>query len=381
MTIKLTGMQKFNDAKAAFVKAVKDGVDKEAQGEAYIKMVDGLGEDLLNEAKAAARAEAESFAIGTTADAKLSAGQRKFFNAINEEVGYKDETLLPQETIDEIFEDLTTEHPLLAAIGLKDAGLRLKFLKSETSGVAVWGKIYGEIKSQLDAAFSKEETIQHKLTAFVVIPKDLKDFGPAWVETFVRIQIQEAFSVALELAFISGDGQDKPIGLDRDIKKGTTDNGVTTYPKKANEGILTFADSKTTVKELAKMYKYHATKENGEPLAVAGKVNLIVNTQDIWEIKAQYTFLNSNGVYVTVLPFNLNIIESVAQTAGEVISFVTERYDAYLAGGINIAKFDQTLALEDLELYAAKQFAFGAAKDKKATAVWKLAIPVELPKG
>lgn len=381
MTIKLTGMQKFNDAKAAFIAAVKGGADKEAQGDAYIGMIDGLAEDVIAEAKKAAREEAESYAIGSTADAKLSAGQRKFFNAINEEVGYKEETLLPQETIDQIFEDLTTEHPLLSAIGLKNAGLRLKFLKSETSGVAVWGKIYGEIKGQLDAAFNKEETIQHKLTAFVVIPKDLQNFGPAWIESFVRAQIQEAFSVALELAFVSGDGQDKPIGLDRDTKKGTTDNGVTTYPKKAAKGVLTFKDSKTTVKEISGIYKFHSTKENGKPLAVSGKVNLIVNTQDAWEVKANYTFLNSNGVYVTVLPFNLNIIESVAQTPGEALSFVTGRYDAYLGGGVSINKYDQPLALEDLDLYTAKQFAYGSAKDSKATAVWTLNLPTETPEG
>lgn len=376
MTIELTGMQKFKDAKTAFIAAVKNGADKDAQGDAYIAMIDGLQEDVLTEAKKAARAEAESYAIGSTADAKMSAGQRKFYNEIDKNVGYKQEILLPQETIDEIFEDLTTEHPLLAALGLKDAGLRLKFLKSETSGVAVWGKIFGEIKGQLDAKFSDEETISNKLTAFVVVPKDLEDFGPAWIESFVRVQIQEAFSVALELAFLSGDGKDKPIGLDRDTKKGTTDSGVTTYPKKDAQAELTFKDAKTTVKELASIFKFHSTKENGKALAVAGKVNLVVSPVDSWDIKAQYTFLNANGVYVTALPFNLNIIESEAQTAGEVLSFVTGRYDAYLGGGIKVAKYDQTLALEDLELYVAKQFAFGAAKDSKATAIWKLKIAI-----
>ena len=83
----------------------------------------------------------------------------------------------------------------------------MKFLKSETSGVAVWGKIYGEIKGQLDAAFSEETAIQNKLTAFVVLPKDLNDFGPAWIERFVRVQIEEAFAVALETAFLKGTGK------------------------------------------------------------------------------------------------------------------------------------------------------------------------------
>lgn len=375
--MKLNNMEKFTEAKMAFVNLVKTTDDKDKQGEAYNDMLNALAEDVMAEARKEARKEAESFAIGSVADSKLSAGQRKFFNAINTEVGYKEETLLPEETIDQIFEDLTTEHPLLAAIGLKNAGLRLKFLKSETSGVAVWGKIFGEIKGQLDASFSDEEAISNKLTAFVVIPKDLTDFGPAWVERFVRLQITEVFSLALEIAFLDGDGQDKPIGLNRDIKNGTTSGGVTTYPKKTAEGEITFSDPNTTVKELTKVFKFHSTKENGQPLTISGLVTMVVNPEDAWEVRAQYTHLNANGVYVTALPFNLNIVESIAQTSGEVTTFVKGRYDAYVAGGVKISKFDQTLALEDLELYAAKQFAFGMAKDIKATAVWTLKLSAE----
>ncbi|WP_256089949.1 ribosomal protein bL12, partial [Staphylococcus aureus] len=40
----------------------------------------------------------------------------------------------------------------------------------------------------------------------VVLPKDLNDFGPAWIERFVRVQIEEAFAVALETAFLKGTG-------------------------------------------------------------------------------------------------------------------------------------------------------------------------------
>ncbi|GAB5780936.1 hypothetical protein JMUB7512_27850 [Staphylococcus aureus] len=75
---------------------------------------------------------------------------------INKNVNYKEEKLLPEETIDRIFEDLTTNHPLLADLGIKNAGLRLKFLKSETSGVAVWGKIYGEIKGQFCLLYTSD---------------------------------------------------------------------------------------------------------------------------------------------------------------------------------------------------------------------------------
>ena len=59
----------------------------------------------------------------------------------------------------------------------------------------------------------KKQQFKNKLTAFVVLPKDLNDFGPAWIERFVRVQIEEAFAVALETAFLKGTGKDQPIGL------------------------------------------------------------------------------------------------------------------------------------------------------------------------
>ncbi|MDT2462845.1 MULTISPECIES: phage major capsid protein [Enterococcus] len=367
MTMKLSN--EFKTIRDNFLAAVNNNEPAEKQNELYGAMLD----ELLNEAKKQARAEAEGLIAANPADAKLSARERKFFNEITTDVGYKEEKLLPQETIDRIFENLTTAHPLLAEIGMVNAGLRLKFLKSETSGVAVWGKIYGEIKGQLDAAFSEEEAIQSKLTAFVVVPKDLKDFGPAWVESFVSTQIDEAFAVALEAAYLSGDGNDKPIGLNRQVQEGVSITGGV-YPEKTALGDLTFADSVTTVKELTNVYKHHSTDEKGHAVAVDGKVVMVVNPSDAWDVKRQYTSLNAQGVYVTALPYNLKIVESLAQVAEKVVTFVNGRYDAYIGGGITLRKYDQTLAIEDMDLYTAKQFAYGKAKDDKAAAVWNLKV-------
>lgn len=367
MTMKLSN--EFKTIRDNFLAAVNNNEPAEKQNELYGAMLD----ELLNEAKKQARAEAEGLIAANPADAKLSARERKFFNAITTDVGYKEEKLLPQETIDRIFENLTTAHPLLAEIGMVNAGLRLKFLKSETSGVAVWGNIYGEIKGQLDAAFSEEEAIQNKLTAFVVIPKDLKDFGPAWIESFVSTQIDEAFAVALEAAFLAGDGNGKPIGLNRQVQAGVAITGGV-YPEKTSIGDLTFADSATTVKELTNVYKHHSTDEKGRAVAVDGKVVMVVNPADAWDVKRQYTSLNAQGVYVTALPYNLKIVESLAQVSEKVVTFVSGRYDAYIGGGITLRKYDQTLAIEDMDLYTAKQFAYGKAKDNKTAAVWGLKV-------
>ncbi|HAB0756221.1 TPA_asm: phage major capsid protein [Listeria monocytogenes] len=374
MTIKLkNNLVNYEEKRTAFVNAVKNEETQEIQNKAYVEMVDAMAADIMDQAKKEARQEADQYISASRTDKNITNEEIKFFNDINKEVGYKEETLLPQTVVDEIFEDLTTEHPFLASIGMRTTGLRTKFLKSETSGLAVWGKIFGEIKGQLDATFSEEESIQNKLTAFVVVPKDLENFGPVWVKRFVVTQIEEAFAVALESAFIIGDGKDKPVGLTRKVGKGTNVvDGV--YPEKVASGTLTFASSKITVNELTDVYKYHSVKENGKPLNVAGEVTLLVNPTDAWDVKKQYTSLNANGVYVTALPYNLNIIESLFVPEKKAISYVAKRYDALIGGALNISTFDQTLAFEDLNLYAAKQFAYGKAKDEKATAVWTLNI-------
>ena len=370
MTINLTN--DFKSARENFLTAIQNGETEEQQAELYGQMIN----ELFEESKRQAKEEAEKMTSVSTADSKLTSEQRKFFNDINKDVGYKEEKLLPEETIDRIFEDLTTKHPLLEVLNIKNAGLRMKFLKSETSGVAVWGKVFAEIEGQLDAAFSDEKAIQDKLTAFVVLPKDLQDFGPSWVERFVRTQIEEAFAVALEAAFLVGTGKEQPVGLNRQVQEDVSISGGV-YPEKEPEGTLTFADPKTTVNELTDVFKYHSTNEKGLPVVIDGKIVMAVNPTEAWEVKKQYTHLNANGVYVTALPYNLRIIESVSQKQGKVLTFISDRYDAYLAGGINVQKFKETFALQDLDLYTAKQFAYGKAKDNKVAAVYDLKINQE----
>lgn len=368
MTIKLSN--EFKDARQEFLNSVQNGESQDKQNELYNEMINEMVEDT----KRQAREEAVNALDMSTADAKLTNEQRKFFNAINTEVGYKEDTLLPEETINKIFEDLTTAHPLLAALNVRNAGLRLKFLRSETSGVTVWGKIFSEIKGQLDAQFSDEVAIQSKMTAFVAIPKDLADYGAAWIERFVRTQIEEAFAVGLELAFLTGDGLDKPIGLNRQVQEGVAISGGV-YPEKAASGTLTFKDSQTTVNELKEVMKKLSVSEDGQKrIAVAGKVKMVVNPEDALDLTAQYTFLNQNGVYVTAIPYNIEIIESVAQPAGKALFFVDGRYDAVVGGGVLIRKFDQTLALEDMDLFTAKQMAYGKAQDNNAALVYDLEV-------
>lgn len=370
MPMKLSN--EFEQTRQNFLNAVTNGAPQEEQAKLYNEMIESMTSEMMSQARSAAHEEVSAM---NPYDAKMSSEAREFFNAIEKTAPVGVEKLFPQETIDRIFEDMVKARPLLEQIGLRNAGIRLKFLKSTQTGQAVWGKINGEIQGQLKQEFSEEEAIQSKLTAFVVIPKDSEKFGPAWLQSFVSTQIIEAFATALEAAFLNGDGNDKPIGLSRTLT-GTVASGATTYAEKAVETTkLTFADSATVVKELTAVYKYHSVKSDGTtPVAVEGNVVMVVNPADAWDVKKQYTSLNAQGVYITSMPYNLILVESVAQTAGKVTTFVKGRYDALVGGGIEFGRFTETYALEDLNLYTAKQFAYGKAQDEKAAAVWKLEI-------
>lgn len=365
----MTLSQNFIEKKEAFLAAVQNQESAEKQNELYGDMLQALYDD----AKKVAREEAEAVIATSPADGNLTVAERKFFNDIDKTPAEGLTKHFPVETVDRIFENLKKNHPLLEHLGLRNAGIRLKFLKAETSGTAVWGKLFDEIKGQLKQRFEEEEAIQNKLTAFVVIPKDAVKFGPAWLLNFITQQIDEAFATALEAAFLNGDGKDKPLGLTMSLS-GQISGGSTTYNAKAPTGTLTFANEAKVVQDMVTVHKHHSTDSEGNSVVVDGQLVIVANPADIWELKKQHTTKNAQGIFVTAMPFNVTLIESLAQAQGKVTSFVKGRYDAYIAGGLEIIKYDQTFAVEDMDLYTSKMFAYGRARDEKAAAVWTLNI-------
>lgn len=213
-----------------------------------------------------------------------------------------------------------------------------------------------------------------KLTAFVVLPNDLDSFGPAWVRTYVTTQITEAFAAASESAFVDGDGKSKPIGLDRDPSKGAISVGVTTYPVKADAGTVTLKDADTAKFELMTIIKALSKNAKGKPVVARGNTILVVQPGASLDFERAMTMQNVNGQWVYALPYGIQIIESQYVPDGKAIAFVKGRYDAYMAGGLNISDFNQTLAIQDAILFTAKQFFYGAPADSNAALVYALKI-------
>ena len=253
-------------------------------------------------------------------------------------------------------------------------GAVTRYIYSDPTKAYAWGALFGEIKGQVSAAFREEQVGQLKLTAFAVIPKDMLELGPEWVERYVRTLLVESYSVGLEYGLVNGRGpsQNEPIGLMKDV-----DNDTGAVSDKTSVGTLTFAPSQfgeVVAGELHDVIKALSTDAKGKSRKVMGKVVMLVNPIDAISVQFRNTIQTSNGQWVTALPYNIQVVESDEIQEGKALFFVKGEYLAAVAGGYKLNKFDQTLAMEDAMLYTIKQFANGKPKDNKTALLYDLNI-------
>lgn len=377
MVIKFkNGMENFTEKKAAYMNLMKaeDSTPEQLEN-AFSEMFTALQEDLTEKITNEARNEAQDAQVlAARGQNVLTSKEKKFFNDAIEFGGFDEDSILPVTTQERVFEDLVAEHPLLDVIGLKDLGAVTRYIYSDPTKAYAWGNLFGEIKGQVSAAFSEEQVSQLKLTAFAVIPKDMLELGPEWVERYVRTLLVESYSVGLEYGLVNGKGpsQSEPIGLMKDVNK---DTGAVT--DKTSVGTLTFAPSKfgeVVAGELHGVIKNLSTDEKGKSRKVLNKVVMLVNPIDAISVQARNTIQTANGQWVTALPYNIQVVESEEIPDGKALFFVKDTYLAAVAGGYKLNKFDQTLAMEDAMLYTIKQFANGKPKDNKTALLYDLDI-------
>ncbi|AHN22046.1 phage major capsid protein [Lysinibacillus varians] len=377
MTMKLKGkMENFNAKKQAYMDLVKAENSTPEQLEvAFNDMFAALQTDLTEQITNEARNEAHDAQIlSARGQNVLTSEERKFFNAVVLEGGFKEDTILPITTQERVFEDLVTEHPLLAVIGLQDLGAITRFIYSDPTKTYAWGALFGEIKGQVNTAFREEQIGQLKLTAFAAIPKDMLELGPEYVERYVRELLVESYSVGLEYGLVNGRGpaQNEPIGLMKNVDSST---GAVT--DKTSSGKLTFAPSEfgqVVAGELHDVIKALSKDAKDKSRKVLNKIVMLVNPIDAISVQARNTIQTSNGQWVTALPYNIQVVESEEIPEKKALFFVKGAYLAAIAGGYKLNKFDQTLAIEDAMLYTIKQFANGKPKDNKTALLYDLDI-------
>ena len=374
MTIKFNKTELFAEAKAKLSAVLSNPESTEAdQTAAYQNYLNVMEAEIVKSVSSQVNNEMlDRSILQQRGQNVLTSEETKFFAAAVVEGGFTDDAILPETTQERVFEDLTTEHPLLAALGLQDLGALTRFIYSDATKTYVWGPLFGGIAGQINAAFKEKSIGQMKLTAFAVIPDDMLVLGPVWVERYVRTVIVESYSVGLENGFVKGTGTNQPIGLMKDVNPLTF--AVT---DKVSQGVLTFEPSvngETISNELYQVVSALSKNAEGKARKVGGKVVMAVNPIAAIGVQMRNTIQTANGQWVTALPYNIEIVESEEVPDNKAIFFVKGQYIAAIAGGYKFKKFDQTLAIEDAILYTIKQFANGMPKDNKAALVYDLAL-------
>jgi len=381
MVIKFNKSEAFNEAKEKLTAVLSsEEATENEQAEAFQNYFDALQTEVTNTVRSQVNdGMLDRSILQQRGQNVLTSEEMKFFNAVVQEGGFKDDSILPVTTQERIFEDLTTEHPLLDAIGLQDLGAVTRFIYSDPTKAYAWGPIFGEIKGQVNAAFRDEEIGQLKLTAFGAIPNDMIDLGPEWVERYIRTILVESISVGLEFGYVHGGGPtvNQPIGLLKDVNP---DTGAIT--DKVSSGTLTFAPSQygeVVAGELYNVVRALSTDAEGKSRKVLNRIVMVVNPVDAIGVQARNTIQTASGQWVMALPYNIQVVESEEVPVGRALFFVKGQYLAAIAGGYKLKRFDQTLAIEDATLYTIKQFANGKPKDNKAALVYDLNITFPAP--
>ena len=286
----------------------------------------------------------------------LTTAEKKYFNAVIERGGFDGvEELFPTTIVQDVFRDLRQSHPILSRVDAKNTTALAKFIFADpTQATAFWGPICEDIRQMIIEGFKVVKLESSRLSGFVVICKGMLELGPAWLAQYVTEVIREIMATSLELAIVDGTGENQPIGITKQLS-GAVDS---VYPDKPKVELDDFEPASLAGIRAALA---QAKTDNGE-------VVILVNPLTYWaKVFPNLAFQANDGRWVLdVLPTGETIIQSHAVPEDTLIWGVLKNYFLGISGEVRIDRYDQTLAIEDLELFIAKFYGYGIAKNRNA---------------
>lgn len=363
-----------NDTIKAYQQKMMEAL-KANDSEAYVQAMEEMMEDVAKQTAATfeqMQDERDIAVLQSRGIRQLTGEETKYYQALAEAMRDANpkqaltnvKVTMPETVLTSVFEDLQTNHPLLSRIKFMPTGGAVKMLMStgETQQ-AQWGELCDEVVKEILAGFKEVDTGLLKLSAFLPVCKALLDLGPAWLDSFVRQVLYEALANGLEYGIINGDGNKKPIGMDRQVGAGVSVTGGV-YPQKAAVKV-TDLDPVTIGRLLATMAK----DEDGKQRVVTDVI-LIVSPVDYFsKVMPATTVMAPDGTYRNdVLPYPMTVIQSAAMAEGEAIIGIAYKYFAAAGMGKDgrIEYSDHYQFLEDNRVYLIKLYANGFPMDNNA---------------
>lgn len=363
-----------NDTIKAYQQKMMDAL-KANDSEAYVQAMEEMMQDVAKETATRfeqMQDERDIAVLQSRGIRQLTGEETKYYQALagamrdaNPKQALANANLvMPETVLTSVFEELRTNHPLLSRINFMPTGGAVKMLMStgETQQ-AQWGELCDEIVKEILAGFKEVDTGLLKLSAFLPVCKALLDLGPAWLDSFIREVLYEALANGLEYGIITGDGNKKPIGMDRQVGDGVSVTGGV-YPQK--EAVkVTDLDPVTIGRLLATMAK----DEDGKQRVVTDVIMIVSPVDYFSKVMPATTVMAPDGTYRNdVLPYPMTIIQSAAMAEGEAIIGIAYKYFAAAGMGKDgrIEYSDHYQFLEDNRVYLIKLYANGFPMDNNA---------------
>lgn len=304
---------------------------------------------------------------------QLTSEETKFYNEFAQLVrdgfvqGVAD-VPMPYTIIERVFEDLTTNHPLLQCVEFVTAPARADLVyNADGVKLATWGKIDAAITKELETGFKTISLTAGKLSAFMPVSLGIIDLGPVWLDNYVRTVLSEAIAEGLEDGIVNGNGIDKPIGMISNLEGSYS--GSTGWPAKSATAVNAL-DPATYATILAQLATHPAGDDYGTDRSRAvNEVLLIVNPATyLSKVYPAVTIMNANGTYVQAFPFPTRVIQSNAVPANKAIFGVDQKYFFGLCSdqGGKLDFSDHAKFLDDQRLYKIKLYGNGTPKDNNA---------------
>lgn len=347
--------------------------DTGAFSDAFMELCQEIEQNVLEQAKELV-SQNDANVLAQRGVRQLTSTEREYYEKVIEAMKSPDpkqalnniDTVFPETIIDSVFEELTTNHPLLSKLNVTTVtGLTRMMLNTNGEQKAAWGKLTGKIIEELTSGFKEVDVTQDKLSAFLPVSKAMLDLGPAWLDNYVRQVLIEALANGLEYGVVNGTGKDQPIGMARQV--GDDVNVVSgEYPEK--EPIKMTA---LNMIQLGNVTSIMARDSKGQARNVDNLI-MLVNPVDYWKrILPATRAMSPDGIYVSTVPIPMEIIQSAAVAEGTAVYGMAGKY--FLGAGMakdgKIEFSDQYRFLEDERVYLIKLYAHGFALDNNAFVV------------
>lgn len=268
--------------------------------------------------------------------------------------------IMPETIVEDVLKYLQETRPLLAKVKFQNAGFSTKWIINDNSVQrGGWGKIDASITDEIEGSLKVLVIEQSKYSAFCIIPLDILDMGPQFLDAFIRATLAEALGLGLEEAIVNGSGVNMPCGMM--MNPNGSFNQSTGYPAKTPVKVTSFAPA-----EYGALVAKVAKTEKGKQRTF-GSVGMLCNMSDyLTKIMPATTMLTANGGYASNLfPFPTEVIQCNAVPEGKAVLGILDDYTLAVGGkrNGNIEFDDSVKFLDDARTFKLVQHAAGRAYD------------------